>query len=1427
MPLPLIRLRYVFLKLWLLAGILWSPVHAQQVPKFDVHPDYTYRQFTIQDGLPSNTINTIYQTHDGYLWLGTNEGLVRFDGYTFTTFNATNSPGLASNRIASLEESPDGHLWIASDLGELTLYHEGTFTRLDFPVNASHHRPWIFATNDTVMIKGQEGLMIYANDHMELYYPELFDATVSAVQRDSKGRLWVGIESKGIYRLSPHYDPETNKNSVKFFDLGFAGDLFIDSQERVWYEGNGGVFRIENDSIELIHDKRDHAPFRIEFEDEEGNIWITQPEKGWWQHSLSGTKILFPLPDSSLAIQDSSLAKRIKQSPHGEPWRFFNQQKEGAVSEDILLQHNQALFKARDGITEFYFDPNGNIWVGTQRSGLIRLRSAFLQTLEGLPPWAVYPILQDRVGHMWIGTFGDGFVRFDASENLTQFLPKKGNASVHVLSLFEHSNGSLWVSGIGFLCQVKEDQCINMDIPAIELFNIRAMHEDQKGHFWLGGELGLLVSNGRETTQSWQHVKSRQGFPQSWVRVIKHTSNGSTLFGTNGDGLLQLSEPLEANAFIEPDGLDAVDDTIYVTFDILSREQGLPSNFVRDVYEDEEGYLWIALEDQGLCRLDRRGQVSLTNGDLRCMDSRNGLYQSGLHRILEDDFGRFWFNTNNGIFWVKRSMLNEYLDGQIPAVTSVSYTEAEGMHEREGNGGIQPAGIKASDGRLWFPTQEGVVIVDPFEVPLPEAPPVILEEILVGDKIQYAAQSVTLSPKERDVSIRYSALEFTRADDVRFQYYLEGYEGTWKDGGKERLAGYTNLPPNSYTFHVRAGIGGVWSNPVSLDIERLPFFWQTWWFYSLAAVFLIFSGSSVYLFRVKQLKAREATLERIVTERTAELKQANELKSRFLANISHEFRTPLTLTFGPLEDALSGRFSTLDEALPSFERARRNGNRLLRLINQLLDLSKIDAGALLLRPNRSDLTQHLRQITALFDSFAESKNIHFAKQIPGDSLSYVYDVDKIEKVVVNLLSNAFKFTPPGGKVSVSFSSANGGIEIIVADTGAGISREHLPHLFDRFYQAESTSTRSHEGTGIGLALAKELVELHDGTIRVESTEGFGSRFTVQLPESPKSEVQGPEPEVVERAPKPVLATTVLDELPTPTTSINSRPRTPDSGPLPVILVIEDNPDMRAYISTHMGNDFELIEAENGRIGVEKAIESVPDLVLSDVMMPEMDGIEACSAIKADERTSHIPVILLTARAQVEDRIAGFESGADAYLAKPFNAEELLVRVNGLIEQRRKLRERFRGMKFEIHSERMAKLPEFYLSVSGDGSQIKPSSPPPEPVFHPREAAFLQRVRSLIQDQLDDTQFGVHRLAEELAMSRRQLHRKLSSLTNETPAALIRQVRLSKAASLLMEGTLSVKEVCYAVGFQSESSFGRTFRQEFGVVPSEYRASKIS
>lgn len=554
---------------------------------------------------------------------------------------------------------------------------------------------------------------------------------------------------------------------------------------------------------------------------------------------------------------------------------------------------------------------------------------------------------------------------------------------------------------------------------------------------------------------------------------------------------------------------------------------------------------------------------------------------------------------------------------------------------------------------------------------------------------------------------------------------------------------------------------------------------------------------------IEEARQAEAT-------RAEELRLANETKSRFLANISHEFRTPLTLTFGPLDDLLGGRFASIEEARPHLETARRNGGRLLRLINQLLDLSKLDAGALLLQARPHDLVAHLQSLAALFDSIAENRGITFTTHLPDAPLHQVYDSDKIEKVVINLLSNAFKFTEPGGKIGLTLAAAADGVQIEVVDTGTGIAEENLPHLFDRFYQVESDTTRTHEGTGIGLALAKELVELHSGTIDVQSRVGFGTTFTVTLPVLTKVESSTetkPADAAVDAAPVAVgdgAAQSITGSLTIPAAlrKDTADDETSEEEGATVVLVVEDNADMRAYIRGHLDDLVSVVEAENGRLGVEEAQAQVPDLVLSDVMMPEMDGLELCAAIKADERTSHIPVVLLTARAQVEHRIAGFASGADAYLPKPFNAEELRVRVQTLIAERRRLRRRFAGV--------------VVAEAEGEKNEAAPSLPP-------REAAFVEKVEAVINEHIGDTQFGVEQLAEELLLSRRQLFRKLRALTEETPSAIIRRHRLERAALLLAQGAETIKEVSYAVGFQSASSFTKAFQQVHGMTPTEYQA----
>ena len=485
------------------------------------------------------------------------------------------------------------------------------------------------------------------------------------------------------------------------------------------------------------------------------------------------------------------------------------------------------------------------------------------------------------------------------------------------------------------------------------------MLEDRQERFWIGTEHGLFLGRLTESGRSRTHFTIETGLTSNWVRAIVETRDGDVLFGTNGGGIMRYRD----------------DDT----FEAFTTAEGLASDYVRDIYEDDSGILWIATEDRGLCRLDRRGSPPLQGAGLVCLNADDGLFDNSLHRILEDNYGRFWFNTNRGIFWVEHAELNAFARGEVASVTSVSYTERDGMRNREGNGGVQPAGIKASDGRLWFPTQDGAVVIDPSQVQRPAAPSVVVETVTIGDETQRANGKLGLAAGERDFDIGYTALAFRSQTGSLFR----------KEGAR-RVATYTNLPPGDYVFRVKAGLGGAWSEEgASLALERLPFFWETKWFYGLLALFFAFSGPSLYIYRVRRLKARQEVLEQTVAERTAqireheveleqqadELRRANALKSRFLANISHEFRTPLTLTFGPLDDLLNGRYHIDDRARPLLHSARRNGHRLLRLINQLLDLSKLDAGALQLHARCYDLVPFLGQRLAVFESLAASRGL--------------------------------------------------------------------------------------------------------------------------------------------------------------------------------------------------------------------------------------------------------------------------------------------------------------------------------------------------------------------------------------------------------------------------------------------------------------------
>ena len=656
--------------------------------------------------------------------------------------------------------------------------------------------------------------------------------------------------------------------------------------------------------------------------------------------------------------------------------------------------------------------------------------------------------------------------------------------------------------------------------------------------------------------------------------------------------------------------------------------------------------------------------------------------------------------------------------------------------------------------------------------------------------------SIRLKYAQNDFAIHYTAPEYIHNEEMVFAIQLEGFHDDWQEVGAKREARFTNLSPGRYTFKVKVrNHHGFWSeSPRTLQIRVLPPWYRTPWAYALWVALTLGTIYAIYRY---QLRRRLALAE---AERLKELDQA---KTQLYTNITHEFRTPITIILGMADQMKNDPKSWYNEGLRLI---RRNGKQLLNLVNQMLDLSKLESGHMPLNLENGDIISYLQYLTESFDSYADSKDIrlHFLCDI--QELAMDYDPEKMQNILSNLLSNAIKFTPAGGDVYVQLAVGSGQstvgstiklpaanwklppedyLLLTVRDNGLGIAPEHLPHIFNRFYQADATSTRRGEGTGIGLALTQELVRLMGGRIEVESQLKAGTKFSIWLPISqsaPKASLTSQEASVSE--------TLLLEKNPQA-----PAPETVRSD-LPLVLLIEDNLDVITYLSAFLSGEYQIETATNGQEGIDKALDLIPDLVVSDVMMPEKDGFEVCATLKTDERTSHIPVILLTAKSDDASRLEGLTYGADAYLAKPFNQEELLVRMEKLIELRRRLQARYQKAGELVHLE--------------------------EKTNHTPEDRFLQKLVQIVEENLADEHFGLPGLCKKAGLSRSQLFRKLKALTGQSTTHFIRSIRLAKGKEMLETTDMTVSEVAYAVGFNRVAYFSTMFREEFGVSPSEVR-----
>ena len=1390
------------------AGLVLPPApdNAQPHPVSRSAEDVHFEHLTVVEGLPENSVSAILQDHLGFLWFGTMNGLVKYDGYTFTVYKpGADAPHSLSNAsIFVLHEDAAGDLWIGTSGGlnhfdreteRFTVYRHDPAD----PTSLSHNTIFsILEDRDGVLWLATMGgglnrfdpsagtFTAYRHDPADP--TGLQDDRVHGLWADDEGRLWVGTHAGGLHRFDPatetftayRHDP-ADPQSLSHDDVN---TIYQDREGTLWIGTSGGINRFDPATGRFTvyrHDPADpqslsHDGVMRILEDRDGVLWI----------GVGGNDI-----EGGLNRFDRATGTVTRYQ--------YDADRPASLGGNYVMS--------------LYEDRQGALWVGTW-GGV----SKWDRTVERFPHYAHDPadpaslstnqilsLYEDRAGTLWIGTWGGGLDRFDRTNGtFTHYRHDPTDAASplgnEITVIREDRDGYLWLGSWNGLdrfdpaterfTHYRHDPT---DAASLSHPDVSAVYEDRQGVLWVGTAGGGLNRLDR-TNGTFTHYRHD---PTDAASLSHDTVAG--IF--EDDGMLWVvTGDRKLNRFDRADGGFDVHPLLggSVMIQRLLRSEAMPGKY------------WLGTYLRGLHLYDPEADTS------QVFTEKDGLLHDTVLGLLEDDQGHVWVSTARGL---------SKFDPRTKTFRNYDVTDV-----LQGNKLMFTAVHKSERGELFFGGSRGVLAFHPEQIrDNPHVPPVVLtdfklftESVPVGEDTPLKAHisvvdEIRLAHWQNDISFTFAALNYQLPERNRYAFKLDNYDEAWRYAGDGRTATYTNLAPGAYVFRVTGSNNDdVWNEEgASVRVIIAPPWWKTPWAYGL---FLVLGTASVFgliRWRVRYLERRAQDLEAIVSARTAEvvrqkatieaqtqkLQELDRLKSRFFANISHEFRTPLSLILGPLQDALDGAYGTVSEALQKrLEMMQRSGFRLLRLINQLLDLSKFEAGTMRLQARRADLVAFLRGIVLSFVSMAECKHITFRLAADREQLALYFDPDKLEKIVFNLLSNAFKFTPEHGVVTVCVRALfeEDQVEIRVEDTGRGIPPAEIPYVFDRFHQVEASGVPGEEGTGIGLALARELVVLHGGTITAESRPGQGATLVVRLP---LGEAHLAPEDRAEAAPGDGVNGEAYRDLSLQALGVAASdggfgevPPDPLPADAPTILLVEDHPEVRAYVREHLQEHYRIEEAGDGAEALDRIRTRPPDLVISDVMMPVMDGYDLCRTLKADPELNHIPVILLTARAGEESKVEGLEIGADDYIYKPFSADELLARAENLIEIRRLLRRRF----------------------SREVVAVQPG----EITVTPADQAFLDQVQAVVEAHMGHGHFGAEWLADEVSLSPRQLRRKLKELTGLSTAGYIRSMRLQRAAQLLEEQAGTVSEVAYAVGFQDPKHFSKLFRQVFGMAPSQ-------
>ncbi|OJW59611.1 MAG: hypothetical protein BGO55_21765 [Sphingobacteriales bacterium 50-39] len=1350
-----------------------------------------FEQVGINEGLSQSTVTCILQDRKGFIWFGTKDGLNKYDGYRFTVFkkNFKNENCLSSNDIKSMVEDRDGKIWIATSEGGVNKLDPVTGRFVHYYKGASvngissDHTRCIYEDREGNIWLGTEGEGVdvcdkktgrfrhFVYDDKVVYEDkarqsgingdDISDNTINALYQDSKGNIWIGTAKKGLYLFNPvtnelhgFLNDAADKRSLSNNNVQF---IYEDKQKRLWVGTYGGGLDLYDPAIRGF----------LSFPGSQGSAG-----------NGGGNRLL------SVAEDDKGMLWIGTENGGVEVFDPVTQRAMTYVHQDA---DNTSL--SGNTINAVYSDTKGNIWLGVLNGGInmVNKDAARFAHYKYTPGNNIINCLyEDGMGKLWIGTDGGGLRRFDrTSKQVFAYRHVKNDprsiSGDYVLSVCEDAAHQLWVGTWGDGISVMDPRtgvCRQFrytpgDAHSLSNNNAFVLLRDRRNKIWIGtygGGLNLYDPSKGGFVHFLHDPSDPASLSSNYILTLQEDRQGHLWVGTDGGGL---------------DRLDPESHTFH-TYRRGDAKNSLSSNSVRTMWQDQQGYLWLGT-NFGLDRFDP------STGATVAYFEQNGLPDDWVTGILGDARGTLWISTTKGL-----SRFN------AETGSFKNFTMSDGIQGYEFK-----SACLCRDGQMYFGGKNGFNEFYPDSIRSTNFdPPIVFTDFQLFNKEVEVAQNdkdpsplkvniadadqIVLTHDQSVISFGFASLNYTGREKKAYAYMLENFDKGWHDLGPKNSVTYTNIDPGDYVLRVRGltNDGQRSTRQASIRLRFLPPYWKTWWFRSMVVVLI--SGITLLIFyrRVAAIKNRNRLLERQVAVRTKELQEANHTKDRFFSILAHDLKNPVSALAG-ISDMLKKQLPELSEeaVYDHVDTIHKAAGSVSNLLNNLLDWARTQTQHISCTPAGVSAYELVRKNQLLAEPQLNDKHIGFSMDVATEHVLWV-DPRMMDTVLRNIISNSIKFTPAHGKITVVSEDLGNEISITVSDTGIGMTREQIEMLYAIKKQRPMDGTAGEKGTGLGLIISREFMEINKGSIVIQSEPGKGSSFRMLCP----------------KAADTGLTFVLPDDLLGGAPDIASSPASADMDSLSAakisdlkgrkVLVVDDNEEIRNYLKLMLSGNFGIVEAANGQEGIEAAREHQPDVIISDMLMPVMNGLEFCKKIKGDKATSHIPVIILTSQTSQESHLSGYEAGADVYLMKDISRHILFQVILNFLRNQEKLRERF--------------------ARSGD---IYPEGLD----FNKLDKEFLDDVSRFVEAHLSDVDLDYKKICSHTAMSRTVLYAKFKTLTGQGVHDFVKTVRVKKGLQLLQEGRLNITQIAYEVGFSTPSYFSKSFTKQFGLPPKEYLA----